>query len=70
MAAFEYVSQVDATEVKGPKPPLDLSYHFSRITAARRESTIKSFYKYFQIPGIGNLAGGKFDPISCSWSMG
>jgi hypothetical protein len=66
MSDFEYVSQVDATEVKGPKPPLDFSYHFSRITAARKESTIKSFYKYFMIPGIGNLAGGKSNPITCS----
>ena len=51
-------SHVDAMR-KGPKPPLDLSYHFSRVTAARTESSIKRFYKYFQIPGIGNLAGGE-----------
>jgi hypothetical protein len=43
----------------GPKPPLDLSHHFSRVTKARQESKIKEFYKYFLIPGIGNLAGGK-----------
>jgi hypothetical protein len=42
----------------GPKPPLDFSYHFSRVTKARQESKIKEFYKYFMIPGIGNLAGG------------
>ncbi|TVY51850.1 Aromatic amino acid aminotransferase [Lachnellula cervina] len=59
MADFDYVSRLDATEpMKGPKPPLDLSHHFSRVTAARQESKIKEFYKYFQIPGIGNLAGG------------
>ncbi|KAK6609321.1 aromatic amino acid aminotransferase [Botrytis cinerea] len=40
------------------RPPLDLSHHFSRVTVARQESTMKSFYKFFQIPGIGNLAGG------------
>ncbi|OBT85885.1 hypothetical protein VE02_04471 [Pseudogymnoascus sp. 03VT05] len=40
------------------KPPLDLSHHFSRVTKARQESNIKAFYKYFAIPGIGNLAGG------------
>ncbi|KAF7899152.1 uncharacterized protein EAF01_008365 [Botrytis porri] len=40
------------------KPPLDLSHHFSRVTVARQESAVKSFYKFFQIPGIGNLAGG------------
>jgi hypothetical protein len=43
----------------GLKPPLDLSHHFSRVTKARQESKIKEFYKYFLIPGIGNLAGGK-----------
>jgi hypothetical protein len=60
MADFEYVIRADATEMKGPKPPLDFSYHYSRVTAARKESSVKSFYKYFQIPGIGNLAGGMF----------
>jgi site-specific recombinase XerD len=64
MADFEYVSQVDATQVTGPRPPLDLSYHFSRITQARKESSIKKFYKYFMMPGIGNLAGGKSNSTS------
>ena len=41
------------------KPPVDLSHHYSRITRNRYPSSVKSFYKYFQIPGIGNLAGGK-----------
>jgi hypothetical protein len=40
------------------KAPLDLSHHFSRVTKARKESSIKEFYKYFMIPGIGQLAGG------------
>jgi hypothetical protein len=48
------------TSSDGPKPPLDLSHHFSRVTKARQESKIKEFYKYFLIPGIGNLAGGKW----------
>ncbi|CAK3827926.1 aromatic amino acid aminotransferase -like [Lecanosticta acicola] len=39
-------------------PPKDLSHHLSRATKSRKESSIKSFYKYFQIPGIGQLAGG------------
>lgn len=39
-------------------PPKDLSHHLSRSTKSRKESSIKSFYKYFQIPGIGQLAGG------------
>jgi hypothetical protein len=64
MADFEYVSASDATASTGPKPPLDLSHHFSRVTAARQQSSIKEFYKYFLIPGIGNLAGGlSFPPF-------
>lgn len=60
-ADFEYVSQAEATEVvRGPKPPKDFSYHFSRVTAARKESSVKDFYKYFLIPGIVQLAGGEF----------
>lgn len=38
--------------------PKDLSYHYSRVTKARAASKMKDFYKYFFIPGIGNLAGG------------
>ncbi len=48
------------------KTPLDLSHHFSHVTKARKESSIKEFYKYFTIPGIGNLAGGEYtihDPL-------
>ena len=41
-----------------PAPPLDLSHHFSYTTRNRQASSVKEFYKYFQIPGIGNLAGG------------
>ena len=39
-------------------PPRDLSNHFSATTKQREASKIKAFYKYFQIPGIANLAGG------------
>jgi hypothetical protein len=84
MANSMYTSQgipaVTNMSSDGPKPPLDLSHHFSRVTKARQESKIKEFYKYFLIPGIGNLAGGKlhtqftltklFFPLShqrCSW---
>ena len=63
MADFEYVKRAAAMASKGPKPPKDFSYHYSRVTAARKESSVKSFYKYFQIPGIGNLAGGMLAPI-------
>lgn len=64
MADFEYVSRTEAIEEKkGPEPPLDFSYLYSRTTAARQQSSIKEFYKFFAIPGIGNLAGGKFFSI-------
>jgi hypothetical protein len=39
--------------------PLDMSHHFSEMTKRRAQSKIKQFYKYFQIPGIGQLAGGE-----------
>ena len=39
-------------------PPVDLSHHYSRLTKNRNVSSVKDFYKYFTIPGIGNLAGG------------
>ncbi|KAL8946636.1 MAG: hypothetical protein Q9222_006993 [Ikaeria aurantiellina] len=42
----------------GPPEPLDLSHLYSRVTKNRNPSLIKGFYKYFQIPNIGNLAGG------------
>ncbi|KAG9236716.1 pyridoxal phosphate-dependent transferase [Amylocarpus encephaloides] len=59
MATFEYISAREATPSSTlPNPPLDFSYHFSRVTKQRQESSVKKLYKYFQIPGIGNLAGG------------
>lgn len=42
-----------------PTLPIDLSHHLSRTTRARKANNIKAFYKYFQIPGIGQLAGGE-----------
>jgi hypothetical protein len=60
MADFDYVNRAEVAESKGRPPPLDFHYHYSRVTAARLQSSVKSFYKYFQIPGIGNLAGGMF----------
>jgi site-specific recombinase XerD len=39
--------------------PKDLYHHLSRSTRARQLSSIKQFYKYFAIPGIGQLAGGE-----------
>lgn len=41
-------------------PPLDLSHHYSEVTKQRVASKVKQFYKYFTIPGIGNLAGGPY----------
>ncbi|KAI4868301.1 aromatic amino acid aminotransferase [Hypoxylon rubiginosum] len=38
--------------------PKDMSHHFSDATKARIPSKTKEFYKFFQIPGIGQLAGG------------
>jgi DNA-binding transcriptional MocR family regulator len=38
--------------------PKDLSHHLSRTTKLRQASSVKQFYKYFAIPGIGQLAGG------------
>ncbi len=43
---------------KKPKP-LDLSHHFSEVTKHRTPSQMKQYYRFFGIPGIGNLAGGK-----------
>ncbi|KAI0532502.1 pyridoxal phosphate-dependent transferase [Xylaria digitata] len=38
--------------------PKDMSHHYSDVTKARKASSLKKFYKFFQIPGIGNFAGG------------
>lgn len=51
----------DVTSAAGsakPLPPRDLSHHYSDVTKARAPSQMKEFYKFFQIPGIGQLAGG------------
>lgn len=50
------MSQSQASDSR--PPPKDLSHHLSRATKARGASSIKAFYKYFMIPGIGQLAGG------------
>ena len=51
-----------ATNVTSPKPPKDISHYLSRTSRNRKPSQIKAFYKYFLIPGIGNLAGGGYSP--------
>lgn len=59
MADFEHVSQGDVESVgPEPAPPLDLSHHFSRVTANREASKIKGLYKYLGDPRVSNLAGG------------
>ena len=58
---LEVRSTISRQQEDGLKPPLDLSHHFSRVTRARKESSVKEFYKYFAVPGIGNLAGGKYE---------
>ena len=43
----------------GLPEPKDLSHHLSRATRSRAPSSMKQFYKYFLIPGIGQFAGGQ-----------
>ena len=51
---------MDVTADSGLAPPKDFSAYISRISKNRVPSKMKAFYKYFLIPGIGNLAGGKW----------
>ncbi|CAK7567048.1 MAG: hypothetical protein SEPTF4163_005006 [Sporothrix epigloea] len=39
-------------------PPRDLQHLYAEATNLRVASEMKKYYKFFQIPGIGNLAGG------------
>jgi hypothetical protein len=41
-----------------PKPK-DFSHYYSVTTTHRVPSKMKEYYKFFRIPGVGNLAGGK-----------
>ncbi|TIC99742.1 Aromatic amino acid aminotransferase C56E4.03 [Colletotrichum higginsianum] len=47
-----------AMDHSSKRPPLNLEHHFSTVTQRRTPSKMKEYYKYFEIPGIGNLAGG------------
>ena len=47
--------------------PLDLSHHFSAVTKRRTASKVKQVYKFFQIPGILNIAGGSYLRIFLSY---
>ncbi len=51
--------KMEASTCTDSRPePIDLSHLYSKVTANRTTSNVKDFYKYFGIPGIGNLAGG------------
>ncbi len=51
--------RMEASTCTDSRPePIDLSHLYSKVTANRTTSNVKDFYKYFGIPGIGNLAGG------------
>jgi hypothetical protein len=49
---------VSVTPARDHTKPADLSHHLNRTTRNRKASAIKSLYKYFQVPGMTNLAGG------------
>ena len=57
-----------ANNTKALPEPKDLSHLFSEVTKNRKPSSIKEYYKFFLIPNIGNLAGGKklTSPVSHS----
>lgn len=61
-------SYQDVCSASGSNPtPVDLSHHYSEVTKRRLPSLVKQFYKFFQVPGIGNLAGGTLFPRRHAW---
>ncbi|KAK7953961.1 hypothetical protein PG996_014847 [Apiospora saccharicola] len=54
-------SSTESVRMAKPRPK-DMSHHFSDVTLARLPSKMKEYYKYFLIPGIGQLAGGLPNP--------
>lgn len=42
----------------GKPLPLDFTHYLSEVTKRRQASSMKKYYRFFQIPGIKNLAGG------------
>lgn len=58
MATMANSSRSEDSIMDNRPEPKDLSHHLSRATKARVASSMKAFYKYFQIPGVGQLAGG------------
>lgn len=58
---MESSSTATATGMASGKPlPKDLSHYLSVTAAARKPNAMKQYYRFFLIPGVGNLSGGKF----------
>lgn len=51
-------SDVAGSVASGKPKPMDFSHLYSEVTKHRQPSKMKEYYKFFEIPGIGNLAGG------------
>ena len=53
------VNSPSASAFDMAKPrPRDFTHLYSETTKHRLPSMIKQYYKFFRIPGVGNLAGG------------
>jgi hypothetical protein len=52
-------SENHVDEKAGKPEPLDFSEYYSVTASHFMPSKIKQFYKWFSIPGIGQLAGGR-----------
>lgn len=63
MASTSQAPAAPAEMADKPKPK-DFSHYYSVTTAHRIPSKMKEYYKFFRIPGVGNLAGGKFPRYS------
>ena len=50
-------SSTGSVDMSRPRPK-DMSHHFSDVSLARAPNKMKEYYRFFQIPGIGQLAGG------------
>ncbi|ETS80538.1 hypothetical protein PFICI_08067 [Pestalotiopsis fici W106-1] len=57
MEEAQWIEQLARGESSKPLPK-DMSHHYSEVTKRRTPSKMKEYYKYFLIPGIGQLAGG------------
>lgn len=51
-------SSSNGVAAAAPPPPVDLTHHYSKLAKHRIPNALKGLYKFFQVPGIGNLAGG------------